>query len=515
MSNPSGTQGASGIPLDAATNGDQRPYDRPDMGRAAATGARSFALSRIVIEAMLLLSVVGIARLVSPAQQGQAAVALVFPVIASILTFEGFGSALVQSRRPVLIDYRTAMSMSLICGMASTLIAIGAADTAGSSILGAQVAHLIVLASPTFLIASTTCVSRAQMMRDLAFSRMSRNDVLATVASTASVIGLAAIGLGARALVYGALILSVVDMLLQFSYVLPPRPGWSRDAARRIFGFGSYASLTGVLSTLLNNVDYLILGAFFPARLVGIYYRSFAFGVQYQGKLTYVLMRMAFPLMSRAKDNAEMRRVRERVVEFNAMTALPFLGLLIVLAPTAVPLLYGHRWHAAIVPTQILAVAGIATALNAGSLGPALALGRTRRLAAYMASSLLFYSIAIAAAAPFGLITVCISAATAHCLIMLACQRYLIDKVIGLPAKQIVLDAGPATIATVVAMGATAGVNHLLLAIVPSVISAVICTGFGLSLYVLAMRVLFPERARRFINMAMRVLRSRRQVATA
>ena len=112
-----------------------------------------------------VLATLAIARLVGPAQQGRAAIALVFPVVATIFTFEGFGSALVASQSPTRDDYRTAMTMSLITGLVLAILVAGAAETVGKAVFGVQTANLITLTSPTFVIASTTCVSRAQMMR--------------------------------------------------------------------------------------------------------------------------------------------------------------------------------------------------------------------------------------------------------------------------------------------------------------------------------------------------------------
>ncbi len=481
---------------------------------AAMSGARSFARSRVVIEVILFSSTLAIARLVDPAAQGRAAVAMVFPIVASIFTFEGFGSALVSSKLPTRADSRTAMTMSLVAGFAfGGLIVLGAV-TIGPSVVGRDTAHLIVLSSPSFAITATTCVSRAQMMRDLSFDRMSRNDVMTTVAGTASTVGFAIAGFEARALIYGIVVSSIVDMGLQFRYAPPVLPGWSRESAGRIFAFGSWASLSGLILTLQGNIDYLILGVTLPARLVGIYYRSFAFGVLYQGKITYVLTRMMFPLMARARDPKELRRVRERAVEFNAMVALPFLGLIVALAPLMVPILYGDQWRGAIEPTQILAVAGMATALNSGSTGPALALGQTRRLALVTFVTLVIYGIAILSATPYGLIVVCIAAATAHTVMMLVCQRYLIDKVIGLPAKQIAIDTGPAMVATIGA-GLAAAASAQVLTFLPALLNITVSGLIGLVVYGIVMRLLFPRRAERLLAVIQRILRPRRPVAAS
>lgn len=511
----------SGPPDEAPVLGVPEGHVSPDVGgvpppslaEAAISGARSFAQSRVVVEIILFSSVLALARLINPAQQGRAAVALVFPVIAAVFVFEGFGAVLVTGPEPSLADQRTAMTMSVVTGTLLSIATAAGAETVGRSWVGGQTADLIAITAPTFLIASTTCVSRARLARNLGFRRMSRNDMIATALGTGIIVLLAALGLEARALIYGAVISTIIDAMLQFSYARPVWPGWSRASARRVFAFGSWASLNGLILILLTNVDYLILGLTLRPRLVGIYYRSYAFGVQYQGKLTAVMMQMVFPLMARAETASELRRVRERTVEMNAVVALPFLGLLVVLAPKLIPIMYGARWHDAIRPTQILAVAGMAVAVNVGALGPALALGRTRRLALVSAGTLILYAAAIYFATPFGLITVCISAAAAHVVMLLICQRYLIDKVIGLPMTQIVTDVGPAVVSTAAAILVAGAVNRELVALVPGYVDIVVIAPLGLATYALALRLAFPERAKRLSRVMHHVLRRSSSIA--
>ena len=69
--------------------------DREDLKTATLSGARWVGVSRIVAELLALATTVVLARLMSPAEYGIAVVVLILPMLASILTFEGFGAFLV------------------------------------------------------------------------------------------------------------------------------------------------------------------------------------------------------------------------------------------------------------------------------------------------------------------------------------------------------------------------------------------------------------------------------------
>ena len=72
--------------------------DREGLEVATLSGARWVGVSRLVAELFALATTVVLARLISPAEYGTAVVVLILPMLASILTYEGFGAFLVQTR---------------------------------------------------------------------------------------------------------------------------------------------------------------------------------------------------------------------------------------------------------------------------------------------------------------------------------------------------------------------------------------------------------------------------------
>ena len=93
---------------------DERDFEHEDLSteelkQAAVAGVRWTTAARVGIEVITLASAVVLARLIAPAGFGEAVVPLIFVPLAIILTFEGFGSALVQ-RKTIGVSY------SLTCG---------------------------------------------------------------------------------------------------------------------------------------------------------------------------------------------------------------------------------------------------------------------------------------------------------------------------------------------------------------------------------------------------------------
>jgi O-antigen/teichoic acid export membrane protein len=84
------------------------------LKEATLSGVRWLMLTRICSEALGVLAMVALARQITPAQFGHAAVALIFLPLAAILTFEGFASALVQREQIEPAQLHAATLMSLL-----------------------------------------------------------------------------------------------------------------------------------------------------------------------------------------------------------------------------------------------------------------------------------------------------------------------------------------------------------------------------------------------------------------
>ncbi len=90
--------------------------------------------------------------------------ALIFLPLATILTFEGFASALVQRESIDREHLQAAMGMSLVGGALLTAVAAGLAPLLWEPLFGARTAELMGLASPVFLLAAIGGVSRALLV---------------------------------------------------------------------------------------------------------------------------------------------------------------------------------------------------------------------------------------------------------------------------------------------------------------------------------------------------------------
>jgi O-antigen/teichoic acid export membrane protein len=458
---------------------------------ATLSGVRWVMLTRIASETLALGATVALARLLTPAQFSHAAVALIFIPLATILTFEGFASALVQRESIADADVRAAVAMSLLGGGALSAIAAALVPLWGL-FFGAQTAEMMLLMSPVFLIASIGGVSRALLWRRLEFRRTSVIEMCALTAGSVVALALALAGAGPRAIVLGALAQVTLSTMLLFAAAPAPRPRWHWRSQRAIGGFGVPAALAGLVDVLFRNVDYAIVAARLPATQTGIYWRAFNLGVVYQDKLSGVMMQLAFPVYSRTESREELRGLHERASRVHAAVIFPLLASLIVLAPVLIPFVLGAAWTASVGPTQILAVAGMVAAILTGYPQVMLAVGRPRALLNFNLAMLAVYAAAVALAVGHGLIAVAVAVVIVYLGILLGVYRFLLQRYIGLSIKRLLPELGPA-LAGCLALAAVS--EPLRLALEPSlprVLTLAVAGGAGLLAYAGALRLVSP-----------------------
>jgi lipopolysaccharide exporter len=396
-----------------------------DLTEAVGSGLRWITYARIAIEITLLAGMVVLARLIPPAAFGMFALVLIVQELALALPMEGIGSALVQRRTVGRRHLEAGMALSLAVGVVLAGVTFLAASVLVAPLFGHETASLVKLATPWFLIGAIFSVPTAVLRRRLDFGRLSIVELTMTSTRAAASIALALAGLDAMALVIGNLIGMACSLALAMAYAPTPFPRWHTREVRELLPYGGPASLACVAWTGFRNGDYAIIGARLGASQAGFYYRAYQLAVEYQKKISSVMAQMAFPVLARSEGPEAMLALRHRMVRLLSVVLFPLLALLVVLAPLAVPWLFGSQWEPAVVPTQILAAGGAAT-LTIDAIGSALqAAGRAGTMLGFGVAHFVIYVVAVIAVSSHGIAAVSAAASIVHTLFLFVAYQLL------------------------------------------------------------------------------------------
>jgi lipopolysaccharide exporter len=469
-------------------------------------GVRWFGMSAAVVQIVNLCAAVVLARLISPADFGRLAVAVVVSEFSLMTANETIGTPLVQRSDVTRKHLECATLLGIVTGVGLALLTLFVAPLVATPVFGKQTSDLFRLFAPQFVLTGLMIVPQARLQRELRFRRIGLSEAAGTVVASVASVALAFAGLGAAAYVLGMLIGVLIMALGYITGGRPVMPRWHRKQMRELLGFGLPSAAAGFAGVTYRNVDYMILGARLPSVIVGFYYRAFTLGVEYERRLSGVIARIVFPVYTRTEDAARRMSLRLRIVRVNVVLVYPMLALFIALAPTLMPWVFGPHWIPAVLPAQILAVAGMASCVRNLHAPTVLAAGRPKALFAFCCAETVLYAATVWVASSYGLTVVCVTVSGFQVASLVIAYTVLLRAAVGMPRTQLFRDLGPAVLASAPLLLVAMAIRRALDGEVPVFVVLAVASAAGGATYLIALRALSKEAWSDVVLLAQRVL---------
>lgn len=335
-----------------------RPTDAGGIGRSASRGIWTTAIGQLVAISTQLLSVIVLARLLSPEDYGLLAMVMAIVVIGEVIREFGLANAAIQA--PMLTGQQR--SNLFWCNTALGVLCATALYTCAPLIAGfydeprvEPVAQVLAL---TFILGGLTTQSKAHLARDMRFGALNITDALPGVLGLGVAVTAALLGWGVWALVAQRIAIAIAMLLLAGS-LDRWLPGLPRRAPgmKPLLKYGLNLVGTQLISGASRNADYIVMGHRFGAESTGLYSRAFELVINTLNQINAPSTKVAVPVLSRLQDDP----LRYETFLLRGQRALlfvivPVLGLGASLAAPLVALALGTNWLAVVPFVQALAV---------------------------------------------------------------------------------------------------------------------------------------------------------------
>jgi O-antigen/teichoic acid export membrane protein len=352
---------------------------RGELGSLVRTGVRWKIASGVLVQVTRMITAVVIARLVTPAEFGLAALVLMFSGFASIATDLSLGSALVQRPSITEADRSTVFWTSATVGGLLTLACIGASYPVASFYGEPEVQPLLAVFSATFLLNGLATTQATLLVRDMQFRSLELRFIVATMASAVVGITAAAFGAGAWAIILQSLAYSAVSVvLLWIASSWRPTRTFSLASLRDLGGFGIKVLGAQIAWFANTATDTILIGRFLGPASVGAYSIAFNLMLFPLTRIVAPLRNVAFPAFSRVQnDRSALARGWFRATSITTAVVAPAMLGMMVVAPVFVPVILGDRWLDAVGVIQALCWVGLLLALQqVGGAGVLVAMNR-------------------------------------------------------------------------------------------------------------------------------------------
>lgn len=311
-----------------------------------------------------------LARILTPAEYGVMAMVTIFIAISNSIVDSGFSNALIRKIKIERIDYNTVFYFNLVVSLFLYLVLFLCAPAISIFFKEPLLVDVMRVIGWILVINALAIIPRTILVRKVDFKTQTKVSLIASLSSGAIGICMALTGWGVWSLVGQQLSRQLLNTLFLW-FFCRWRPLWefSIQSFKELFGFGSKLMLSGLLTTIYNDIYSLVIGRCYSAADLGQYTRASQFNTIFSSNLTTVVQRVSYPVLSSIQNEEDrLREAYRRVIKVTMLVTFAcMLGLAAVAKPLLV-ILIGEKWLPAVYFLQIICFSGMLYPLHAINL---------------------------------------------------------------------------------------------------------------------------------------------------
>lgn len=333
-------------------------------------GSAWIALSYGGRQALTLISMLALVRMLEPRAFGLMALAMTMLLVLEAVHESGLASALIYLRTDIERAAGTALVVSTLSSFVLYGVCFLVAPLLADIFHASSLTDILRVLSLVVIFRGFAIVPGAILERELNFRGRGAAELLAAFVQATVSIGFALAGAGVWSLVVGNLAAAVVAAVAVW-LIIPWRPSprqaqWG--ALRQLWRYSWFMTGANILVLANNTVDNVIVGRLLGAGQLGFYTVTYRVATMPDDVIGYIVGRVMFPVYSRlSQDRREFGRVYVQNLQRVALLSLPVsVGVIVAAEPIVLGLL-GETWRPVVTPLRILAVYALVRALVAPS----------------------------------------------------------------------------------------------------------------------------------------------------
>lgn len=351
-----------------------------NLKQKAASAMVWTALQKYSTMGIQFISGIILARLLTPYDYGCIGMLTFFMFMAEVFIDGGFGSALIQKKKPTQEDYSTIFFWNLFMALMMYAILFSSAPAIARFYNISLLKDVLRIQGLVLFIYAFNIVQRNQLKKKLNFKILSIITITTSIISLVITILLAYQGFGVWALVTQNLITSAIPALAFWFYV-KWRPMWvfSWKSFKELFSFGSYMFLTHIVNTFCSRLQILLIGKLYSPATLGYYSKASSTERLASYSISSVMTQVTYPLYVKVQDDKQaMANMIKRLTMTISYVTFPLMTILLITAKPIFVLLYSDRWLQSVPYFQVLCISGLAACLQAVNTQTIAAIGKSK-----------------------------------------------------------------------------------------------------------------------------------------
>ena len=351
-----------------------------NLKKKAASGMVWSAIQKYSTMLITFISGIILARLLMPEDYGAIGMLLIFMSLAEVFIDAGFGSALIQKKKPTQTDYSTVFYFNIVMSVILYGVIYLSAPAIAEFYRMPILCKVLRVQGLILFVYAFSIIQRNQIRKNLKFKLLSKVTITSSIISLVVTVILAYMGFGVWALVAQYFLGAFIPCVF-FWLTMSWKPTWEYSWAsfRELFGFGSYMFLTHLFTTFSQRITGLLVGRWYNSATMGYYTKASAFSKYATLSISGVMIQTTYPLYASVQEDRErLINMVKRITSTLAYITVPMLSILILIAKPLIVFLYSDRWLPSVPYFQILCIGGMAGCLLSVNQQTIAAIGKSK-----------------------------------------------------------------------------------------------------------------------------------------
>lgn len=351
-----------------------------NLKQKAAAGMIWTALQKYSTMLIQFISGIILARLLTPFDYGCIGMLMIFVVLAEAFIDGGFGSALIQKKRPTQEDYSTIFWFNIAMSVLLYAVLYFSAPAIARFYDIPLLCDVLRVQGVILFIYAFNVIQRNQLRKKLNFKVLSIVTITTSITSLVITIIMAFHGFGVWALVAQNIITAAIPALV-FWFYIKWRPIWtfSTKSFKELFSFGFYMFLTHLFNSFGQQLQGLLIGKVYNPSTMGYYSKAHSTEKLASNSISSVMMQVTYPLYAEVQDDKkQLANIIKRITMTISYIIFPMMFILLLCAKPIFLLLYSDRWLSSVPYFQTLCLAGLAACLQSVNNNAIAAVGKSK-----------------------------------------------------------------------------------------------------------------------------------------
>lgn len=304
-----------------------------------------------------------LARLLSPSDFGLMGMIMVVIGFAQVFADMGISNAIIYRQDTTKDQLSSLYWLNILSGIVVFFIVCASTPLVAAFYHEPRLNNLLYLAALIFLITPFGQQFQILLQKELQFNQLAKIEIARSFINSIVTIILAIKGIGVFSLIWGQLAGASLRVLLLSCWGLRhwmPGPRFCRRDLKGYVSFGLYQMGERTINYFNSNLDYLLIGALLGAKPLGYYTLAYNLIIRPSEMINPIVTKVAFPVFSKVqKDINKLKKGYLKVLQLLSSVNFPIMAGMAVVAPVAVPIIFGEQWQPSIILIQILTIVGL------------------------------------------------------------------------------------------------------------------------------------------------------------